>query len=165
MKKVMKLTAIPANSTITNGFGATDYFDSYAVKKRSGKSAKEISNEIMRLPGWVNFLFYIRNRVVGLFGLKTDKDKKDTETFFKVIENREEEIVMGDDDKHLNFRASVMKDEWTGCICLTTVVHFNNAWGRVYFLPVKPFHKIIMRTLLKRYLKREEGGIRLRYKR
>ncbi len=27
MKKVKKLTAIPANSTITNGFGTIDYYE------------------------------------------------------------------------------------------------------------------------------------------
>lgn len=159
MKTVMKLTAIPANSTITNGFGAIDYYDSYAVKKKSHKSAQEISKEIMQLPGWVDFLLSVRNKVVGLFGLKTKKDTTDTEIFFKLLENRQEEVVMGEDDKHLNFRASIMKDESAGSISLTTIVHYNNVWGRVYFLPVKPFHKIIMKTLLKRYLKKQEDGI------
>lgn len=154
MKKVSKLTAIPEKSTITNGFGSIDYYDSYQIKKESNENAEEISKEIMQLPGWVNVLFSIRNRVVGLFGLKTDRDTTETKTFFKLIENREDEIVMGEDDKHLNFRASIMKDESAGSIYLTTVVHYNNVWGRIYFLPVKPFHKIIMKTLLKKYLKR-----------
>lgn len=154
MKKVKKLSAIPANSTITNGFGTIDYYDSYEVRTRSDKSAEEISKEIMQLPGWVNVLFYIRNRVVGIFGLKTDKDTTETETFFKLIENREDEIIMGENDKHLNFRTSIMKDESEGSIYLTTVIHYNNVWGKIYFLPVKPFHKIIMGVLLKKYLKR-----------
>jgi hypothetical protein len=61
---------------------------------------------------------------------------------------------MGEDDKHLNFRASILHDKAEGTIYLTTLVHFNNVWGRLYFLPVKPFHKIIMKTLLTRYLKK-----------
>jgi hypothetical protein len=66
---------------------------------------------------------------------------------------------MGEDDKHLNFRASVLKDKTNGTVSLTTVVHYNNLWGRVYFFPVKPFHKIIMKALLKRYLRKDEDGI------
>ncbi|MCC8145234.1 MAG: DUF2867 domain-containing protein [Bacteroidales bacterium] len=154
MKKVIKRTTIPVNSTITNGFGDIDYFDSYQVKKTSNKSAEEISKEIMQLPDWVNVLLFIRNRAVGLFGLKTEKNTPEPKTFFMLIENRDEEIVMGEDDKHLNFRASIMKNKSEGTISLTTVVHYNNAWGRIYFLPVKPFHIIIMKTLLKRYLKK-----------
>jgi hypothetical protein len=30
-----------------------------------------------------------------------------------------------------------------------TIVHYNNIWGRLYFLPVKPFHKLIIRTMLR----------------
>lgn len=154
MKKVTKLKTIPEKSTITNGFGSIDYYDSYQIQKPSPKSAEEIARELMKGPEWANVLFYIRNRVMGIFGLKTERNNTETNTFFTTIENKEDEIVMGEDDKHLNFRASIIKDESEGTIILTTVVHFNNVWGRVYFLPVKPFHKIIMKSLLKRYLKK-----------
>jgi hypothetical protein len=107
----------------------------------------------MQLPGWVNVLFSIRNRIAGLFGLKTDRNTREDDTFFSLVEKREDEIVMGEDDKHLNFRASILKDAANGAISLTTVVHYNKLWGKIYFFPVKPFHKIIMKALLKRYLK------------
>lgn len=154
MKKVIKLENIPAESTIADDFGTIHYQDTYSIIKATNKSAEEISKELMQLPKWVDVLFLIRNRIVGLFGLKTDKNSPQSDTFFTLIENRYEEIVMGEDDKHLNFRASVMKNNSEGTISLSTVVHFNNIWGRLYFLPVKPFHKIIMKVLLKRYLKK-----------
>lgn len=108
----------------------------------------------MVIPGWVDVLMKLRNRIVGVFGLKTDRNTPKPETFFPVIENREDEIVMGEDDKHLNFRASILKDSSEESISLITVVHYNNVWGKVYFFPVKPFHKIIMQALLKQYLKK-----------
>jgi len=154
MKKVIKSKSIPLNSTIANGFGKIDYQDIYSIALQTDKTAEEISEELMVMPGWVDVLMKLRNRIVGVFGLKTDRNTPEQKTFFTVIENREEEIIMGEDDKHLNFRASIFKDSSEGSISLITVVHYNNAWGKVYFFPVKPFHKIIMRTLLKRFLKR-----------
>ncbi|MDR0748629.1 MAG: DUF2867 domain-containing protein [Tannerellaceae bacterium] len=154
MKKVIKSENIPLKSTVANGFGRIDYQDIYSIAQQTGKTAKEISKELLAMPGWVSVLFRLRNRIVGVFGLKTDRNTPKAEIFFTVIENREDEIVMGEVDKHLNFRASILKDESGSTISLITVVHYNNVWGKVYFFPVKPFHKIIMRVLLKRYLKR-----------
>lgn len=154
MKKVIKSENIPANSTVTNGFGSVDYQDIYSIAQQTDKTAQEISKELMVMPEWVDVLMKLRNRIVGVFGLKTDRNTPKPETFFPVIENRKDEIVMGVDDKHLNFRASILKDSLEESISLITVVHYNNVWGKVYFFPVKPFHKIIMRVLLKRYLKR-----------
>jgi len=155
MKKIIKLKNIPIESAIARDFGTIHYHDTYSIVKATDKSAEEISTELMQLPDWVKVLLLIRNRIVGLFGLKTDRNTPKTDTFFTVIENREEEIIMGEDDKHLNFRASILKNNSNGTISLSTIVHFNNIWGKVYFFPVKPFHKIIMRTLLKRYLGQE----------
>jgi Protein of unknown function (DUF2867). len=154
MKKVIKSENIPAKSIIANGFGSIDYQDTYTIKQQTDKTAEKLSEELLVIPGWVDMLMKLRNRIVGVFGLKTDRNTLESEAFFTIIENREDEIVIGEDDKHLNFRTSILKDESENTISLTTVVHYNNVWGKVYFFPVKPFHKIIMRVLLKRYLKR-----------
>jgi hypothetical protein len=106
----------------------------------------------MKLPNWAIALFKIRNAIVKVFGLKTDMKKgKEHSTFFTLIEKNDDEIVMGESDKHLDFRASIKKDAEAGTIALITVVHFNNVWGKVYFFPVKPFHKMIIRAMMKRY--------------
>ncbi|MDR1624558.1 MAG: DUF2867 domain-containing protein [Tannerellaceae bacterium] len=153
MGKVSKTNSIPKESNVLDGFNHVDYLDVYEIEKKTNKSAKEISKEIMRLPNWVNFLFKLRNSLVKVFGLKVDKQNEGEETFFTLIKESDNEIIMGEDDKHLNFRASIMIDKSRNTIALITLVHFNNLLGKVYFLPVKPFHKIIMRSLLKRHLK------------
>ncbi len=154
MKTIIQLPGPPALSRITEGFGSIDYQDAFQIRQLTGKNAKEIARALFQLPGWVRVLLSVRNVVVGFFGLKTDTTVSEPDTFFPVIENREEELVMGEDDKHLNFRASILKDTSSHTISLITIVHFHNRWGKLYFLPVKPFHRIIMRTLLKNYLKR-----------
>jgi hypothetical protein len=153
MKPITKLTAIPKDSVILNGFDKVDYYDIYQIQKKTEKSAEEISKEIMKLPNWAVVLFKLRNSIVKIFGLKTERKNKEQDTFFTLIEKTENEIVLGEVDKHLDFRVSIMKDT-ENTISLTTVVHFNNVWGRIYFLPVKPFHKIIIKTLLRKYLKK-----------
>ena len=147
MATVTKLAAIPDGSGVLDGFGEMSFWDSYRVAARTNQPAAEIMREIMALPRWVAVLLRLRNAIVGMLGLKTGG----AEAAFPMISQTENEVVTGLSDKHLNFRASVIKTPTT--VSLTTVVHFNNAWGRLYFLPVCPFHKIIMRTLLKRYLK------------
>jgi hypothetical protein len=149
MKKITKLKAIPEASTVLDGFGEVHFHDTYQITAATEKPAAEVAKELMRLPGWATWLFRLRNAIVGVFGLKADS----ADTDFPLISQTETEVVSGLGDSHLDFRASILKDPTAGTIALTTVVHFNNVWGRVYFLPVKPFHKIIMRTLLRRYLK------------
>ena len=40
---------------------------------------------------------------------------------------------------------------------LTTVVHFNNGLGRAYFFVVRPFHRLIVTSLLRNVARQLEG--------
>ena len=77
---------------------------------------------------------------------------------FSVIDRSETEIVMAEDDKHLYFRTSLFVEETSDQnrenVYLTTLVQFHNIWGKLYFSPVKPFHKLIMKALLTNFSKR-----------
>lgn len=160
MKHIIKFNKVPDNSIILNDFGKVDYCDSYQIVKNTNDSIDSITNDLFKVPKWVDYLLKIRDSAVRIFGLKTG-DKKDNEAayypigskavYFTVIDRNENEIVMAEDDKHLNFRTSVLIDrkEIPSHIYLTTIVKFNNIWGRLYFLPVKPFHRIIIKSLLK----------------
>ena len=152
MKKIIKSRTIPENSLILSGFENIDYCDIYQIRKKTDKSAEVISKDILQMPKWVLVLMKLRNRIVSVFGLKTDKNTEEADTFFTVIKKSENEIVMGEVDKHLDFRLSILKSDIEGTISLITAVHFNNIWGRLYFFIIKPFHKVILKTTLKRYL-------------
>jgi hypothetical protein len=153
MKTIIKSNKQPCNSVISNGFGKIDYCDSFRIAQSTNKSIEQITNELFKLPAWVNWLMKIRDLAGGIFGLKTEKDVKDVQQFFPVIEQNDTEIVMGDNDKHLNFRVSVLIDRENSFTYVTTLVHYNNIWGKLYFLPVKPFHKIIVKSLIINNLK------------
>ena len=152
MKTVTKLTTIPENSVISNEFDRIDYCDTYRIVKPTNDSAEKVAVEIFKLPKWVNWLMKIRISIGKIF-VKSKKGIPEKQTtYFTVIEKSENEIVMGENDKHLNFRVSIFIDRANLFIYLTTLVHFNNFWGRAYFFPVKPFHKIIVKSILKRQI-------------
>jgi len=63
---------------------------------------------------------------------------------FSVIAVSEKEVILGDNDKHLNFRISVMIDgDAKAAVYVSTIVEEHNLAGRVYMLIVKPFHRVI----------------------
>ena len=132
---------MPENSLITKDFKQVDYYDTYRIIKSTNNTAEEIANNIFQLPNWAKLLLSIRNFAVKFLGLKKGK--------FAVIEKNKNEIVMGDNDKHLNFRVSVLIDKANSFIYLTTLVSYNNILGRIYFFLIKPFHKMICKAILK----------------
>jgi hypothetical protein len=160
---LVKLHTIPENSAITKGFGEVHYVDSFCVKKATDDSLQKVTADIFALPAWVQGLLRMRDLIVKPFGLKTgkevnnDKEKSVEGYFFPVLELLDNEVVMGENDAHLNFRASVLINRSAALIFITTVVHYNNFWGRLYFFPVRPFHGIIVKACMKRLIKNDSS--------
>lgn len=69
--------------------------------------------------------------------------------YLPVIEKNENEIILGEDDKHLDFMISLLLSEEGKHLTISTTVIFKNWFGKIYFLPFKPFHKFIVPTMLK----------------
>jgi hypothetical protein len=104
----------------------------------------------------------LRDTLVAPFGLKTAPrhlTSPQTRLFqpgnrvgiFRVYQRSAEEILMGDDDRHLDYRVSVLvrqqaDQRWA---TVSTVVRYNGWLGRAYFLPVRPFHRLIVPALLR----------------
>lgn len=112
----------------------------------SARSAAEI---IVQFPAWARVLVAIRKVVTSPFGLSNDgPDAKDKVGAFPVELDTENEFVAGFDDKHLNFRVSVISQ--AGKVYLATWVHPHNLGGRIYLRCILPFHILIARNALKR---------------
>jgi len=157
MNKAFKLKTYPESTWICSDMDRVDYFDSYMIVKNTPDSVSEITRKLLKMPGWVNALGKLRDLLVKPFGIKTGNDiKKEQMTksefnFAPVLYRSDEEIVMGMDDKHLYFRLSVLKvaHRENSEVFLTTIVRFNNPGGRIYFAVIRPFHALIVRTMLK----------------
>jgi hypothetical protein len=174
----MKVTQaeLPDKSILKKDEKFFDYVDSFQgefINKRQNIGVTEIGKSFFTSgPKWVEKLFTIRNKIVGQFGLKTSGNitdrKKQLDNFkcepgeqlglFKVFSRTKNEVVLGEDDKHLNFRVSLFLEQPVNelskkRLTITTTVKFNNWFGRLYFLPVRPFHKLIVPTMLKGIIK------------
>ncbi|WP_418263527.1 DUF2867 domain-containing protein [Flavobacterium faecale] len=160
-------TTLPYNSILNTSHKVYDYMDSFQGVFNDVEN-KTTSADIGKAffssgPKWVGKLFNLRNKIVAVFGLKTSENvvdnQKQLENFkcepgeqlglFKVFLKTDNEVILGEDDKHLNFRVSLLLDKSTKNLTISTTVEFNNWFGRLYFLPVRPFHKFIVPTMLK----------------
>ena len=169
--KILK-TTLPNNSILNisnKEYGYVDSFQGVLNDKENKFTSADIGKAFFSSgPKWVGKLFTLRNKIVSIFGLKTSGDitnrEKQIENFkcepgeqiglFKVFAKTENEVILGEDDKHLNFRVSLILNQQTKetkkkDFIVSTTVEFNNWFGRLYFLPVRPFHKLIVPTMLK----------------
>lgn len=121
-------------------------------------------------PGWVNDLMKIRDKIVGVFGIKTSSQLMDTFNtsesskfepgeragIFKCYDKTDNELILGEDDKHLCFRVSVLLENHNPGqqIFITTMVKYQNWLGRLYFIPVKPVHQLIVKSTLKEMIQK-----------
>jgi hypothetical protein len=152
---------IPADSTLPDHFPRVDYSDAYAVtlppdaSTDPGEWADRLFSDP---PGALRVLLGARDRLVGAVGLKRAGGQRAKP--FPELARTANEVVLGMDDLHLDFRVGVHVVPVTDGVRLTvgTVVRFHNAFGRLYFLPVRPAHKVIVRSMLRRATERRPEG-------
>ncbi|MGL4489413.1 MAG: DUF2867 domain-containing protein [Rhizobiaceae bacterium] len=108
-------------------------------------------------PDWVNRLLWLRNLLVRPFKLKRGGEPNPSSTtsigIFPILESTSDRLVLGLDDRHLDFRLLVdVQDLEKGrqAITVSTLVKTHNLLGRSYLTLVMPFHKLIVPVMLKR---------------
>ena len=152
------------------GFGRVDYADCYvfAMPGDLGMEDKAARLDAValalfgRMPGIVDALLKLRNAIVKPLGLKTDLPgdrigPDGNAACFPVLARDDGEIVMGEGDKHLDFRVAVrLEDGGHGqeLVAVTTWVHYNNWLGPTYFFFVRPFHRLVVRIMMARAARR-----------
>lgn len=156
--KVIKYSNLPQTTMLLDDFEPYHYVDCFAVAYHGTASIDNIVTRMFSTPSWADSLMLLRDKLVGILGLKTDKkdehhiaqryDAGDKAVMFTVIARNEKEIVMAEDDKHLNFRTSMLLHE--GKVYSMTAVRYNNFFGRFYFFFVKPVHGVIIKSGLKK---------------
>lgn len=145
---------IPTNSLIENHLPA-DYVDTFSrvVACKRAITPEEFRNLTFgQLPQWIDWLMQLRDAIVKPLGLTTDTRFTDV-----ICEKSPNEDVFGMPDKHLTFHVSMWCGEYQGGkqeLRITTVVKYNNWLGRIYFFVIRPFHKVIVHSILKRTVKK-----------
>jgi len=157
---------IPAASLLEQRFVERAYFhDSYrAPVSRTAASIVDIFVAIFaHHPLWMKIVLIVRNRVVSLFGLSAPSASEmihfeiknhyavgDKIGVWPIFSLTETELIAGRDNKHLDFRLSVLKatDGEMASVVVSTVCVVHNTFGKVYLFFVVPFHKWGVRRLL-----------------
>ncbi|WP_198082653.1 DUF2867 domain-containing protein [Variovorax sp. E3] len=116
-------------------------------------------------PLWMKRMLIARNRVASLCGLDaataSEIMRPDVKRSYNVGEKigpwpifflSPSELVAGRDNKHLDFRLSVLKEPNGKAMSavISTVCTTHNAFGRLYLFFIIPFHKWGVRHLISR---------------
>jgi len=155
----MSRIAPPAESRISDWYAGASLADSFAVTlpPQAPTDIDTLAGLLFAdLPLWFTILLAIRDRVVTLFGVKASHAlvAADHIAFFPVLSRSPDEISIGVDDSHLDFRGSVLLRRPERLLVLTTAVRCHNPLGRAYLAVILPFHILVAKSLLSRLRRR-----------
>ena len=139
----IRTDTLPRASSLWSLHRPGDFLDCYSVA--STLSPAEAARRGLALPGWAAALLRLRNTLVRPFGLKTGEPDQ---PIFPTTYESADEIILGTDDRHLDFRIGVIRQD--GRLYMSTWVHPHNLWGRAYLRLVMPFHILISRGAVAR---------------
>lgn len=156
----------PAESGVASWFDGADLADAFAVPIDAADVAKGVDSLAHSAFGepapWIRLLLGLRDALVAGFGVKTSQevrraaiaDNAERIDFFRILARSDRELILGEDDRHLDFRLSVLlrlRPDGSGDeLVATTVVHCHNALGRVYLALIARFHRLVVTGNLSR---------------
>src|SRR6516225_6470528 len=138
-----------------------DFSDAYrAPLRRPEAGVVEIFFAIFaHRPVWMNLLLIARNKVAGFAGLEREILNIEKRGHYIVGQKigpwpifflGPDELVAGRDNKHMDFRLSIMKvrDSNGLSVVVSTLCMVHNRFGRYYLSSITPFHKFGLRKLM-----------------
>jgi len=156
-------TEIPLKSLV-NRYFPVDHKDAFAceISCESQLTPDDIMVRFWtNFPAWVDFLFSVRNFLVKFVGLEGSTNSlQELEDCIRhggkskiasVPAKSDNETILLLDDEHLDAYMSVYIEEFPDNkrVYAITIVHFKNRLGRIYFFFIRPFHGIIVKSVLK----------------
>ena len=161
MRQSPLLGAPPCESTIAAWYSDADSVDSYSVRLVAGwrPGMRSIAEAAFANPPlWYRTLIVVRDGAMSAFGVKSSSQMgrevapERRVGFMPVHEISTDEIVLGGDDRHLDFRLSFLRrrSDDGDQIIATTVVRCHNLIGRVYIRVILPFHHLVVQSIMAR---------------
>jgi hypothetical protein len=133
----------------------SDFVDNWATGLREGdsRSARAWADAVFTVQFRpVLFLMRLRNAVVRPMALlgraSAAADLSKGMQPFTVLAASDREVVLGEDDSHLDFRVELQVHP--RFVSVATVVEIHNLFGRLYWSVVRWFHPMIVRAMLRR---------------
>jgi len=141
-----------------------DFRDAYrAPLSRSDRSVVEIFFAIFaQRPGWMKLMLIARNKAAALAGREVPRkseimNMEQRDRYFigekigpwPIFFLSSDELVAGRDNKHMDFRLSIMKVHDDGpSVVVSTLCMVHNKFGQYYLSSITPFHKFGLRRLM-----------------
>lgn len=153
----MKVEEVPPQIDPATLLAGAQFVDAYRLDvDGAALDARRAAERMMaRAPRWVDALVVLRNIMVAPFGLKTSGEDRraprDMIGIFPVVSETPDRLVAGFNDRHLDFRV-VVDVATTGPrqnVTATTLVLTHNRLGRTYLRIIKPFHRRVVRAMLR----------------
>ena len=154
---------LPASSRLRDSLPRVDYLDSYAIAMaHPDRSLVSLyAGALGHLPNVFRHLLVLRSIIVKPFGIAGVSHRElshpiDTQISYAVGDKigrwtlyaqYADELITGANDKHLDFRVSLFREDGAR-IVLSTAVMTHNAFGRAYLATVLPFHRFGVARLL-----------------
>ncbi len=157
---------VPSNSALSQDLVRSAYFhDSYRVPlARPGLSIAEIFFALFgHTPFWMKALLITRNAIARRLGLEAPTAAEILHPTVRASYNvgdkigpwpiyfiGEDEIVAGRNNKHLDFRLSVLrvKDADAESVVVSTICSVHNLSGKIYLFFIAPFHRTGVKSLM-----------------
>ncbi|MDB5655269.1 MAG: hypothetical protein JWQ94_2882 [Tardiphaga sp.] len=153
----MNIAMVDPDIDASSVLPGAQFIDAFSMTVEGGALDARTAAERMfgHSPRWVRLLLALRDIIVSPFGLTTTKDARhlagDRVGMFPVVSATPHRVVAGFDDHHLDFRAVIDVGDVGGGqrITATTIVLTHNLLGRTYLAIITPFHRLIVRTMLR----------------
>ena len=166
-----RVVPVPSDSALAPLYGGADLLDALAIHLPAGASDDlEVLARVAfeRQAEWIRALTWVRDAVMATVGVKSSRAIAAAAAaqglqvigYLPLLSKSAAELVMGGDDRHLDFRVAVLLR--TGAaggreLVVVTVVHCHNRLGRTYLAVIAPFHRTILRANLERAVRVMEG--------
>jgi hypothetical protein len=147
---------LPASSRLRDSLPQVDYLDSYSigVARPDQSMICLYAAALDHLPRVFKHLLVLRSILVRPFGIAGISYRDLTRPIdigktysvgdklgrWTLYGQYPDELITGADDKHLDFRVSVLR-EGSSRVVLSTAVMTHNAFGRAYLTTILPFHR------------------------
>ena len=162
--RTVRAVSPPAGSALACFYDEATFVDAFAVRL-DGSGPHDLdrlaARAIERPGAGLRAALGLRDAMVSRLGLKTSDairhrllaERGDRVGFFPVKSRGTREIILGEDDRHLDFRLSISLQTAPGGetdLVATTVVHCNNGFGHIYLAAIMPGHKLIVPSMLRK---------------
>ena len=139
----------PSWSLALRDIPAPDYADAIIAPLPPGTPAEPAVwarrlFSLRTMPRWVVGALAVRQLLVPLLGIPRAADD-----VFAIRDQEGDEVLLGVDDRHLDFRCGVAVDRESELLRITTTVRLHGWRGQAYFLPVRVLHPHVVRAMIR----------------